>query len=165
MNNFSFQVLHVIDDVLVPLTTGSGSASEIYNPDALNFLTNANSFDIGSHRVRSFYQRVVLSKKESLFSADGYHTFFIPVEEGFKVFSFKFFSKSLFDLSSMCSLHLALSWLTKKLSTDMLFLTTSYLLLPLTWNILIQLKPSKIIWKSLQHSSPRMMESQQKVST
>lgn len=79
------QILHVIDDVLIPLSTGNRSANEIYNPDALTFLTNANSFDIGSHRVRSFYQRVVVNKKESLFQADGFHTFFIPVEEGFKV--------------------------------------------------------------------------------
>ncbi|KAG5673151.1 hypothetical protein PVAND_003219 [Polypedilum vanderplanki] len=77
------QVLHVIDDILVPLTTNQGS-NEIYNPDALQFLTNANIFNIGSHRVRSFHQRVVYSKRESLFQADGYHTFFIPVEEGFK---------------------------------------------------------------------------------
>ncbi|CAH1730246.1 unnamed protein product [Chironomus riparius] len=77
------QVLHVIDDILVPLTTNQGS-SDIYNPDALQFLTNANTFNIGSHRVRSFYQRVVISKKEQLYSADGFHTFFIPVEEGFK---------------------------------------------------------------------------------
>lgn len=80
----STQVLHVIDDILVPLTTNQGN-NEIYNPDAYQFLTNANIFNIGSHRVRSFYQRVVLSKKEPLFQADGYHTFFIPVEEGFKV--------------------------------------------------------------------------------
>jgi fasciclin 1 len=75
----------VIDDILVPLSNGNRSSNEIYNPDALSFLTNANSFDIGSHRVRSFYQRVVVNKKESLFQADGFHTFFIPVEEGFKV--------------------------------------------------------------------------------
>lgn len=79
------QVLHVIDDVLIALSTGNRSANEIYNPDALTFLTNANSFDIGSHRVRSFYQRVVVNKKEPLFQAEGFHTFFIPVEEGFKV--------------------------------------------------------------------------------
>lgn len=84
MNN-SFQILHVIDDVLIPLSTGNRSSNDIFNPDALTFLTNANSFDIGSHRVRSFYQRVVVNKKESLFQADGFHTFFIPVEEGFKV--------------------------------------------------------------------------------
>ncbi|CRK94485.1 CLUMA_CG007991, isoform A, partial [Clunio marinus] len=78
------QILHVIDDVLNPLSTGNRSSNEIYNPDALTFLTNANTFDIGSHRVRSFYQRVVIEKKESLFAADGFHTFFIPVEEGFK---------------------------------------------------------------------------------
>lgn len=79
-----FQILHVIDDVLLPLTT-SATSNDIYNPDALTFLTNANSFNIGSHRVRSFYQRVIVNKKESLFQADGFHTFFIPVEEGFKV--------------------------------------------------------------------------------
>lgn len=83
--NLFLQILHVIDDVLIPLSTGNRSANEIYSPDALTFLTNANSFDIGSHRVRSFYQRVVVNKKESLFQADGFHTFFIPVEEGFKV--------------------------------------------------------------------------------
>lgn len=68
----------------MPLTT---SSNEIYNPDALAFLTNANSFNIGSHRVRSFYQRVIVNKKEALFQAEGFHTFFIPVEEGFKVIS------------------------------------------------------------------------------
>lgn len=81
---FFSQVLHVIDDILVPLTTNQGS-SDIYNPDALQFLTNANIFNIGAHRVRSFFQRVVISKKEQLYSADGFHTYFIPVEEGFKV--------------------------------------------------------------------------------
>lgn len=86
MNNLpSLQILHVIDDILVPLSTDDRSSNEIYNPDALSFLTNANLFDIGNHRVRSFFQRVVINKKESLFSAAGYHTFFIPVEEGFKV--------------------------------------------------------------------------------
>jgi fasciclin 1 len=70
---------------LIPLSNGSRSSNEIYNPDAWGFLTNANSFDIGSHRVRSFHQRVVINKKESVFQADGHHTFFIPVEEGFKV--------------------------------------------------------------------------------
>jgi fasciclin 1 len=75
----------VIDDILVPLSNGNRSSNDIYNPDALTFLTNANSFDIGNHRVRSFYQRVVVNKKESLFQAEGFHTFFIPVEEGFKV--------------------------------------------------------------------------------
>lgn len=85
VNKFPPQILHVIDDVLIPLSTGNRSANDIYNPDALTFLTNANSFDIGSHRVRSFYQRVVINKKESLYQADGFHTFFVPVEEGFKV--------------------------------------------------------------------------------
>lgn len=102
----SFQILHVIDDVLIPLSTIQ-SSNEIFNPDALNFLTNANSFEIGSHRVRSFYQRVVLNKKEPLFAADGYHTFFIPVEEGFKV-NFFHYPQTFSAFSSNGSLMMAI---------------------------------------------------------
>lgn len=84
-NFFSLsKVLHVIDDILTPLTVNQGS-NEIYNPDAYQFLVNANIFNINPHRVRNFYQRVVYFKSEKLYQADGYHTFFIPVEEGFKV--------------------------------------------------------------------------------
>ena len=82
--NFSQQVLHVIDDILIPLTVNQGS-NEIYNPDAYQFLMNANIFNINPHRVRNFFQRVVYHKTEKLYQADGHHTFFIPVEEGFKV--------------------------------------------------------------------------------
>lgn len=82
--SFHSQVLHVIDDILIPLTVNQGS-NEIYNPDAYQFLVNANIFNINPHRVRNFYQRVVYHKSEKLYQADGYHTFFIPVEEGFKV--------------------------------------------------------------------------------
>ncbi|CAO1432098.1 unnamed protein product [Diamesa tonsa] len=78
------QVLHVIDDVLMPLSTGNRSSTEVYNPDAFQFLTHANSLDIGSHRIRSFLQKVIFNKKEKVFQADGFHTYFIPVEEGFK---------------------------------------------------------------------------------
>lgn len=34
---------------------------------------------------RSFRQKVVINKKEPVYQAVGGHTFFIPVEEGFKV--------------------------------------------------------------------------------
>jgi hypothetical protein len=70
-------------------------SNEIYNPDAYQFLVNANIFNINPHRVRNFYQRVVYHKSEKLYQADGYHTFFIPVEEGFKV-EWKIEKKSLF---------------------------------------------------------------------
>lgn len=42
----------MIDDVLTPLTTSHTATNEIYNPDALEFLTYAGSLDIGGHRVR-----------------------------------------------------------------------------------------------------------------
>lgn len=34
---------------------------------------------------RSYRQRVVQNKKETVYQANGGHTFFVPVEEGFKV--------------------------------------------------------------------------------
>ena len=49
---FTLQVLHVIDDVLTPLTVNPTSSVELYNPDAFQFLTHSESLDIGHHRVR-----------------------------------------------------------------------------------------------------------------
>lgn len=54
--------------------------------DAFQFLTHAESLAIGSHRVRTYRRRVILSNKENVYQdLRGFHTFFIPVEEGFKV--------------------------------------------------------------------------------
>ncbi|XP_063703463.1 fasciclin-1 isoform X2 [Culicoides brevitarsis] len=78
------QVLHVIDDVLEPLTMKPTAPVEIYNPDAWQFLTHSESLEIGTHRVRSFRQRIIMNKKDKLYSEAGGHTFFVPVEEGFK---------------------------------------------------------------------------------
>lgn len=80
----------MIDDVLAPLTHKPSATVEVYNPDAWQFLTHSEQLDIGSHRVRSFRQRVVMNKKEKIYGEAGGHTFFIPVEEGFKV-NCKFF--------------------------------------------------------------------------
>ncbi|CAG9795259.1 unnamed protein product [Diatraea saccharalis] len=81
------QVLHVIDQVLQPLQPhgSSSSSNSVYNPNAFQFLDNSDEFNIGQHRLRSFRQKVThqLQKKE-VFNADGRHTFFIPVDEGFK---------------------------------------------------------------------------------
>uniref|UniRef100_U5EXZ7 Putative fasciclin 1 n=1 Tax=Corethrella appendiculata TaxID=1370023 RepID=U5EXZ7_9DIPT len=78
------QVLHIIDDVLTPLTVNPSSSVEVYNPDAFQFITHAESLDINQHRVRSFRQKIITNKKEYVYQAVGGHTFFIPVEEGFK---------------------------------------------------------------------------------
>jgi fasciclin 1 len=82
---FFFQVLHILDDVLSPLTVNPSSSVELDNPDAFQFLINSESLNIGHHRVRSYRQRVQLMKKEHVFQSVGGHTFFVPVEEGFKV--------------------------------------------------------------------------------
>lgn len=46
------QILHIIDDVLTPLTVNPSHSLEVYNPDAFQFLTHAESLEIGNHRVR-----------------------------------------------------------------------------------------------------------------
>ncbi|XP_049869898.1 fasciclin-1 isoform X1 [Pectinophora gossypiella] len=80
------QVLHVIDQVLQPLQPHvSGSTSNpVYNPNAYQFLEHSDLFNIGVHRLRSFRQKVNQLKKKEVLNADGRHTFFIPVDEGFK---------------------------------------------------------------------------------
>jgi hypothetical protein len=45
------QVLHVIDEVLVPLMSVSPETS-VDNPDAATFLAQSESVQLGSHRVR-----------------------------------------------------------------------------------------------------------------
>lgn len=94
---FNKQYLHVIDDVLMPLTSNQPNAYRIPNLNALQFINASNTLDIGTHRVRSFRERVFVAGRGNLFEAAGYHTFLVPVEEGFKVcflFTFIFISKT-----------------------------------------------------------------------
>lgn len=83
-NQGKLQVLHVIDQVLVPVRSAKKENVQIYNPDAFGFLNQSENLDLGDHRVRSFRRRVYLNNKGNVFVADGKHTFFIPVDEGFK---------------------------------------------------------------------------------
>lgn len=49
-----FQVLHVIDQVLLPLQPHGPSSisSPVYNPNAYHFLEHSDLFNIGQHRLR-----------------------------------------------------------------------------------------------------------------
>lgn len=78
------QALHIIDSVLEPVMASASALTPLYNPDAFQFLNRSESLDLGAHRVRSFRQRVYENNKAGVFKADGKHTFFIPVDEGFK---------------------------------------------------------------------------------
>ncbi|CAH2071330.1 unnamed protein product, partial [Iphiclides podalirius] len=84
--NGKLQVLHVIDQVLQPLQPHGpiSTSTPVYNPNAYQFLEHSDVFNIGQHRLRSFRQKVNQLQKKEVFNADGRHTFFIPVDEGFK---------------------------------------------------------------------------------
>lgn len=79
-------MLHVIDDVLEPVMVKSTASLDMQTtyPDAHQFLTYSENMEIGDFRLRTFRSRVDMQKRQSLFQAPGQHTFFIPVEEGFK---------------------------------------------------------------------------------
>lgn len=48
----SWQVMHIIDEVLVPLTAQPSTKTEITNPDAFQFLQQADLLNIGENRLR-----------------------------------------------------------------------------------------------------------------
>ncbi|KAH0947978.1 hypothetical protein HN011_007457, partial [Eciton burchellii] len=77
------QVLHIINEVLEPVRSSSVE-TPVYNPNAFQFLNQSENLNLGDHRVRTFRQRIVIEKKETVFKAEGRYTFFIPVDEGFK---------------------------------------------------------------------------------
>ncbi|XP_075231724.1 fasciclin 1 Fas1 domain-containing, partial [Lycorma delicatula] len=77
------QVLHIIDGVLEPVRSTSPDI-EINNPDAYQFINQSEHLNLDTHRVRSFRHRVQLNGKADVFKAEGRHTFFIPVDEGFQ---------------------------------------------------------------------------------
>lgn len=88
VNNITTQVLHIIDEVLVPVLTTNTATHPVSNPDAFLFLNQTDNIDVGEHRVRSYRHRVQIAQKESVFKKEGRHTYFIPVDEGFKVSKF-----------------------------------------------------------------------------
>ncbi|XP_044756737.1 fasciclin-1 isoform X2 [Coccinella septempunctata] len=82
--NSNEQVIHKIDEVLIPTRSVKNAANKVFNPTAWEFLESYESLIMGDHRVRSYRQRVQATNKEDIFKTEGGHTFFIPVDEGFK---------------------------------------------------------------------------------
>ncbi|XP_071443491.1 fasciclin-1 isoform X2 [Hetaerina americana] len=81
-HNDKNQVLHVIDEVLEPVVSTIPD-SPIYNPDAYQFLNQFENLEL-DYRLRSYRERVQRNSKSDIFKAEGRHTFFIPIDEGFK---------------------------------------------------------------------------------
>lgn len=77
------QIMHKIDEVLIPTRSSLAASNSIYNPSAWEFLENYESLIQGSHRLRNFRQKVQQNNKQDIFKTEGSYTFFIPVDEGF----------------------------------------------------------------------------------
>ncbi|KAH8388654.1 hypothetical protein KR093_011727 [Drosophila rubida] len=77
------QVMHIIDEVLEPLTAKS-STTEMNNMDAMQFMRVADQLNLGNRTLRTYRTQVAIAKKESLFESPGFHTFLVPIDEGFK---------------------------------------------------------------------------------
>ncbi|XP_044262944.1 fasciclin-1 isoform X4 [Tribolium madens] len=82
--NGNIQVLHKIDEVLVPTRSAKTAQHRVYNPTAHEFLEYYESLIFHPHRLRYFRQKVQQHNKQDIFKTEGGHTFFIPVDEGFK---------------------------------------------------------------------------------
>ncbi|XP_055384345.1 fasciclin-1-like isoform X2 [Condylostylus longicornis] len=79
------QVIYVIDQVLEPLTqNGPQNIHVPVNPSAFQLLNFYESFNIGNFKLRSYRNQVQLMKKQDLYNAPGEHTFFLPIDLGFK---------------------------------------------------------------------------------
>ncbi|XP_060650756.1 fasciclin-1 isoform X4 [Drosophila nasuta] len=77
------QVMHIIDEVLEPLTAKS-SSTDLNNMDAMQFMRVADQLNLGNRTLRTYRTQVTMAKKESLFESPGFHTFLVPIDEGFK---------------------------------------------------------------------------------
>lgn len=79
------QYLHVIEEVLQPLTVLPRSSLEnSYSLTAFQMITHSESLDLGSHQIKQFGKIVMASNKGNVFRSNGFHTYFMPVDEGFK---------------------------------------------------------------------------------
>lgn len=72
---------------LIAWTSAVTESGNIINRKFMGEKVNQKCGIFFLHR-RSYRQKVISNKKESVYQANGWHTFFIPVEEGFKVSTF-----------------------------------------------------------------------------
>ncbi|CAN7938226.1 unnamed protein product [Ixodes hexagonus] len=68
------QKLYVIDDVLEAFIPTSG-----VTPTALEFLNQPSIYNL-NHRLVFFHSRIQMTQEGSLFSEEGAHTFFVPID-------------------------------------------------------------------------------------
>jgi len=78
----SQQVLHIIDDVLMP-TIPDVKDNSLYNPSALELISNSGKYKLHDKTLQQFADKVAQLDKTGVFDTDGHHTYFIPVDDGF----------------------------------------------------------------------------------
>ncbi|XP_034247789.1 fasciclin-1 isoform X2 [Thrips palmi] len=80
------QVLHKIDEVLQPVRLKPGATSDmLYNPNAMQLISQSGDFDLDTHTIRSFAE-AVSRRKVDIFNKEGRYTFFVPVDSSYKHF-------------------------------------------------------------------------------
>ena len=78
--------MHVINSVLEPLIPITLRQSEYFvNLDAQKLLAKSSLYDLDGHRMRVFQGAADLNRRSQMFSVDGSHTFFMPVDTAFDV--------------------------------------------------------------------------------
>ncbi|XP_023344668.1 fasciclin-1 [Eurytemora carolleeae] len=83
------QIVYILDGVLEPLLPISvKNATFTQDVTAGKLLQLSTLYNIGDNlATRIFYQSAVLNKREKMFDVPGRHTFFLPVDQSFQVYS------------------------------------------------------------------------------
>merc|ERR1711936_282629 len=90
------QRLHIIDNVLVPLTPKQNDNSQLYiDLTAGKFLRESESYRIPQYSVRNFSSQVRSMNQFNLFDQPGRHTFFIPIDSAFEDLEKKLVDKDI----------------------------------------------------------------------
>ncbi|KAK7601734.1 hypothetical protein V9T40_009175 [Parthenolecanium corni] len=77
------KVVHLIDEVLVPLKSKSEDPAK-ENPSAWGFLESSTDYKIGSFQIRTFATAVSNRLKQDVFRSPGQNTYLIPIDDGLR---------------------------------------------------------------------------------
>lgn len=88
MEKLQFQILHVIDEILDPLTI-----SPQLNATCLNFLQTSKNWKIHPYTVTNYLHKIYEHKLQHIFQQNGRNTFLIPVDSGIDAYKLSMINK------------------------------------------------------------------------